>query len=453
MKKKEWDVIVVGGGSAGIGASLAAARNGANTLLVERYGIVGGMGTVALVHTFDPILITEITGISREIYSELKKRKGLKEFPIRPQEFEMPYSFWEGHASWDPEIYQQIVLEEMGKTGVELLLHSLFTEVLKEENTIKGIMVENKSGRQEIHGRVIIDATGDADVAARAGVPFQKGDESGVCQSPTLCFRMGGVVMEQVYQYIERNPGECGYHPRLGRFIRNFRRSGIIQGFRKLITQARENGDLTIPTSEVGIGFGLMPREGEIHVNATRTNLIDGTKVKDLTRAEISERRNVQQMIEFMKKYIPGFQDSYLIATGAQIGIRETRRIRGGYFLTIDDIKQARTFDDAIMQAKWAHADIHSGTDMKWSFEFYEGPYQIPYRCLIPQEVENLMVVGRSISVDRKTLGGLRPQPQCMAMGQAAGTAAAISLDTSKSLRKLDVKYLQERLRKQEVHI
>jgi len=445
------DVIVVGGGPTGIAASIAASRVGANTLLIERYGFLGGNATAGLVTHFDPIDLMEITGVAKEIYERLKVENAIKESPI--EEIEMPYTYWEAGCGFDPEVFKNIAMELIEKEEVNLLLHSFATDVIKEGNQVKGVVVYNKSGRQEISGKVIVDATGDGDIAARAGAPYQKGDKNGEMMSPTLCFTVGGVDVKKLMKYVRENPDDIGYHPRLGKFIKNVDRSAIIQGFRRLIEQGRKNGDLTIPLPEPGIGMVPLPREGEFHVNATRTPGIDGTDARDLTRGELSERKHVHHLFQFMKKYFPGFENAYIVSTATQIGIRETRRIKADYFLTVDDIKKARKFEDAIMQGRWAHQDVHSGKDMRWRFEIIEGPYQVPYRCLLPQKIENIIVGGRCIWVEREVLGTVRSMPQCMATGQAAGVAAALSAKMNQSLRKLDVREIQNNLRKQNVVI
>ncbi|MBA7627703.1 hypothetical protein ES703_35170 [subsurface metagenome] len=449
MGKK--DVIVVGGGPTGIAASIAASRLGANALLIERYGFLGGNATAGLVTHFDSIELMEITGIAKEIYEELKRRKAVKEFPI--ERVEMPYTYHEAGCGFDPEIYKYVVMDLVEKERVNLLLHSFATGVIKEENQIKGVIVHNKSGRQEIWGKVVVDATGDGDMAVSAGVPYEKGTEDGEMMSVSLCFTVGGVDTTKFMGYIKRNPEEVGYHPRLGKFIKNAHKSAVLQGFHKLIEEARKKSDLTIPLPEFGIGMALLPRKGEFHINATRTTNIDGTNTEDLTRAELSERKNVHHLLQFMRKYIPGFENAYILSTPVQIGVRETRRIKADYFLTLNDIRQARKFEDAIMQGRWAGSDIHSGNDMRWGFEIIEGPYQVPYRCLLPQKVENLLVGGRCIWVEREVLGSLRLMPQCMATGQAAGVAAALSVKLNRSVRQLKGQEIQRKLREQGVSI
>lgn len=434
--EKSYEVVVVGGGVAGLAASLAAARKGAKTLLIERYAFLGGMATAGLVHHFDPVEMIQVKGIAREFYDKLKARGAVKEFPI--EEVEMPYSFWEGGCGFDPEEFKVLALDLLAEAKVDLLLHSFVTDVVVEDGLVKGVVVDSKSGKMEIAGKVFIDATGDGDVAALAGAEFEQGDENGVTMSPTLCFRLGGVNLEALFEYLEKNPDELGYHPRLGKYIRNPRRSSIIQGFRSLLARAYENGDLSFRLPENGLGMVRQPRDGEFHVNALRTPDVNCTDVVDLTTAEISQRRRVGELVRFIKKYIPGCQNAYLIDTAAQIGVRESRRIRGDYVLTEEDLAAGKKFEDAVVTAKWAHTDVHSGKDSQWSFSFIEGPYQVPLRSLIVRDCVNLLMAGRCISTTRQVMASLRIMPLCMATGEGAGVAAALATGSGKTVRQIE---------------
>lgn len=448
---KEREVVVVGGGPAGIAAALAAARNGADTLLIERYGFIGGNMTAGLVCQFDPIDVTCITGIATEIRELLRQKKACLEY--LEKRFEMPYSYSEGGCSFDPEVLKHEVTSLLKNAGVKFLLHSWATDVIMDGSRIKGVVVCNKSGQERILGHTVIDCSGDGDIAVRAGAEYKIGDEKGHCMAPTLIFRVGGVRTERIMKYFDNNPQDFGYHPRLGRYMRNPRKSLILRTFRSCIEKAREKGDLTIQLPEHGVGIIRLPREGEFYVNTTESQAVDGTKVKDLTRAELSQRESIPKLFAFMKKYIPGFENAYILDVATQIGIRETRRIKGDYAMTVEDLEKSRSFEDAVMQAKWAHTDVHSGKDLQWSFRLIEGPYQIPYRCLLPKAVENLLVAGRCLSSTREAMASLRIMTICMVLGQAAGTAAAISVKSKREPRDIDVHRLQESLRTQGVNI
>jgi hypothetical protein len=448
---KNYDVIVVGSGSAGIGAALAAARNGAATLLVEKNGFPGGLGTAGLISHFDNMKMLGVTGIAMELYNELRKRGALKEFDVSG--FDMPYSFWQGGCGFDPEELKALILDLLKEAGVELLFHSLVTETVVNRDRIEGIVLYNKSGRKTVTGKVVIDATGDADVACQAGAGYELGDGNGECMSPTLSFLIGGVNTERLLEYFDEHPDQIGNHPRLGKYIKDHRRSIIIQGFYDLIRKAREAGDLDIQLPEPGIGLILQPRYGVYHVNATRVPGINPVDGESLSLLETRERENVRELFRFMKKYIPGFEDSYIMQTALQAGIRESRRIAGEYCLDIEDIRGRKKFGDSVVKSMLGHTDVHSGKDMKWSFEFIDGPYYIPYRALVPKKVDNLLVAGRCISVTREALASIRIMPVCTGTGEAAGTAAALSAGEGCTPRKLNVGLLQERLVKNGVEL
>lgn len=442
----KYDVIVAGGGAAGIAAALAATRCGASTLLVERYGFLGGMLTAGLVAHYDPIRQIEASGIAREIYDCLAKRGAVKEFDT--ENIEMPFKFWQGGCGIDAEEYKNIALDLLLKNKVELLLHSWVGKTCVCDGRVKGVVACNKSGEQSLDADVVVDATGDADIACQAGVPFDMATkEEGGCMSSTLCFNIGGVRMEQLYDYLEKNPDELGMHPRQGKYIRDARKTSIVQGFYSLINEARHAGDLTIPLPESGIGMVVLPLEGSFHVNAIRLPGMNPVDAGDLTKLEIVERQYLQEVFHFIKKYIPGCQDSFIMQSATQIGIRESRRIHGEYTLTIDDIKSGVEFSDAVVRTKWGHTDVHSGKDMGWSFQFIEGPYYIPYRCMVPVGIENLLVVGRSISATRQAMASIRIMPICSAIGEAAGTAAALSTQNGISPKSLDPALLRTTLK------
>jgi hypothetical protein len=426
-------------------AALCAARHHKNVLLVERYGFLGGSATAALVHHWDPIGLMESSGVIVEVYHRLKADGHLVDFDKTG--VEMPFAYWEGGSGYDPEAYKQVWLDMLQQAGVTLLLHSCMVEATVNSHTITSIKVYNKGGYHDITAAIFIDATGDGDLLAYSGCAHAIGDEQGNCMSPTLAFRLGGVDTEKIYQYFDENPQEFGNHPRLGSYMRDWRHSAIIQGFYSLIKQATANGDLTVALPEPGIGMTIQPRYGEFHVNATRTpgmNHLDGW---DLTTLERVEREKVWQVYRFIKHYIPGCADSYIMQTGDQVGIRESRRLVGSYVMQLEDIRQGTIFDDRIVRAKWAHCDVHSGKNMQWSFSFIEGPFYIPLRSLLPIEIKNLLVAGRCISASREVLSSLRIQPIGAAMGQAAGTAAALTIDGGTLLEELSWKKLQDALR------
>ncbi|MCL4426144.1 MAG: FAD-dependent oxidoreductase, partial [Firmicutes bacterium] len=298
-----------------------------------------------------------------------------------------------------------------------------------------------------IEAGVFVDATGDADIAALAGVPCEKGRaEDGAMQPVSLIFRMANVDLAQVEAYMGSHPEE--FHHRT-----HFDQLGRIplvsvSGFFSIWRGAVGRGEIDIPRERILFFRGA--RLDVVTVNTTRILGIDGTSTSDLTRAEIEGRRQAWTVSRFLQKNIPGFEKAFLMDTGVQIGVRETRRIMGEYILTQEDILEGRTFPDDVARGAYS-IDIH---DVKSSsFVQLEAPeYGIPYRCLVPKKVENLLVAGRSISTTREAQASIRVTPTCMATGQAAGTAAAVSAMEGIKPREVSGERLHEMLQNQGVH-
>lgn len=411
---KHVDVLVAGGGPAGLAAAIASARCGAKTLLVEKNGWLGGMATSGLVHPFMPSYAGDRpinTGIFSEVVERLVKLDGA----VHPSTTRMGTGYT-GFVVWphahvtpfDVEMLKWVIFDLIEEANVELLLHAYVVTAFQDGGAAGGIVIESKSGRMALTANVVIDATGDGDVANMLGVPYEKGSEKdGLMQPATLFFRLAGVDREVVDRYIAAHPEE--------------------RHFKSFAKQAKEAGEF-IPTKH-DVLFFYTPRSDEVAVNTTRIHGVDGTNVFDQTRAEIETRRQVRTLVHFFKKYVPGFEDCYLSATAQEVGFRETRRITGEYVLNKDDILNVRQFPDNIAQCAYM-IDIHDRTDTQL---FYvpvpEGKsYGVPYRCLIPQGVENLLVTGRCVSATQEAQGSLRVMPPSFSLGQAAGTAAALAV-------------------------
>ena len=438
----EYDVIVVGGGSAGIAAALGASRTGAKTLLIEEYSFLGGMLTAGLVAHYDPVQQIEVSGIAYEIYEKLKSAGAIKEFDQNNEP--MPFNYWQGGCGIDSEYFKLLAFSLMKEANVSLLLRTVMINAITDNNKLIGIEVHNKSGNQIIKAKCFIDATGDGDLAAYSGAEFFEGyTEDGQCMASSLCFNIGGVNVEELYNYIENNPAELGNHPTQGKYIRNVHKASIIQGFYSLIEKARECGDLSFSLPESGIGMVQLPISGTFHINAVRLpnkNPIDGN---DMTELSIIEHSYVNELYKFIRKYIPGCQNSFIMSIAPQVGVRESRRIKGEYVLSVEDIEKGVNFADSIVRNKWAHTDMHSGTGMGWSFRFIEGPFYIPYRSLIPQKIDNLLICGRCISATREAMASIRIMPICSEIGEAAGVAAAIAVRNDCVPRAIDISELQ----------
>jgi hypothetical protein len=358
----------------------------------------------------------------------------------------MPFRFWQGGCGIDAEAYKQLAFDMMREAGVDLLLHAYVCGATARDGRVSDVRLCTKSGPETLQADCFVDATGDGDLCAAAGAAYELGGEDGHCMSTTLCFNLGGVDMEALYRYLEENPDELGNHPRLGKYIRDPRETSIVQGFYRLIEKAKTDGFLTIDLPESGIGMTVLPTPGCFHVNAVRLPGKNPVDADDLTALEILERRMVMELYHFMKAYIPGCGDSFILSTAPQVGVRESRRIVGDYILNIDDIRRGTRFEDAVVRAKWGHCDVHDGKTMRWSFEFIEGPFYVPYRSLIPKGFHNLFAAGRCISGSRMAMASLRIMPMCSAIGEASGTAAALCALDGIGSRSLDISRLQKAL-------
>jgi hypothetical protein len=431
------EAIVVGGGPAGIAAAIASARNGARTFLIEQYGFLGGMATAGLVGPFmtsfgidgqDPI----IEGIFRELVDRMIALGAA----IDPADVKGFSAYGGYHAyghervtPFDPEALKYVAQEMTLEAGVELKLHRFFVDSIVQESKITAIVVASKSVLEAFEAEIVIDTTGDGDVAARAGAPYEKGrPEDGLLQPVSLFFRVGNVDDEAVQGYMDEHPKD--------------------ESFRSIVREAKQQGEFS--HSKDWFTMFRLPRAGEWWANVSRVHGVDATDAEQLSQAEVEGHRQVLYLVDFMRKRLPGFRDCYLIDSGTQIGVRETRRIMGDYVLTAEDVFEARQFEDAIARVSFP-IDIH---DVKGGGGFFEGPregpyYTVPYRCLVPQGIENLLVAGRCISATHEAHGSLRVMPPCFATGQAAGTAAALALETKTPPRQVDVGLLRASLTEQ----
>jgi len=415
VRKKSADILIAGGGPAGCGAAIAASSLGAKVTLIERYGFLGGMATAGLVYPWMTSYAGRkkiIAGVFEKVINKLKKENAFKDGS----------HFGGLHHCFDPEILKYVLMEMLIERKVEILFHSFISGAKTKNKKIEGLEVVSKSGKEILLSNLIIDATGDGDVAYYAGADYEKGrKEDGLMQPATLNFRMGGVNVKKMPEREEIN---------------------------KLYLQAKKEGKIGDPRENL-LWFETL-REDQIHFNTTRVLGIDGTKRCDLSAAEIEARRQVMELVKFLRKKVPGFENSYLLITAPQIGIRETRRIIGEYILSEADLLQARKPSDAIALGSYG-LDIHNpkgeGTIIK---KLKKGAYYgIPYRCLIPKKIEGLIIAGRPISATHAAHSSVRIQPICYATGQAAGSAAALALSDKTTPRKVNVEKLQKVLKRE----
>lgn len=436
------EVLVVGAGPAGIGAAIAAARNGAKVMLMERYGFLGGNLTIAMVNpmfTFHDVKGKQvIRGIAAELVDRLVALKS-SQGHVTDLTFDNA-----SMTPFDPEGMKYLLFEMVKEAGVELLLHSWAVGVVREDSLVKSVIIENKSGRQVICPQVIIDCSADADIAAMAGSPFIKGRESdGAMQPVTLFFRIGGINMSNLRDWMKLNRDLLKDSPTDDEIDSS--EAIAFLGLKELVKKGMENGEFPKDAAP-RILFYQLPQEGQIAVNATRLQGIDGTNASDLTRAEIETRMQAWNIHKFLQKYVGGFEKSYILDTGVQVGVRETRHIKGDYQLTEQDVLSNRAFEDGIACGTFA-IDIHPPEGEQQIFTGSgKAVYEIPYRSLLPAELDNVLVAGRSISATHTAFGSARVMATCMGIGQGAGVAAAEMIKNNFKTRQVDVNEVRSKL-------
>lgn len=413
----EPDVVVVGGGSAGTTAAVAAARNGARVTLVERYGVLGGMASGGCVLVLDDMVNgDEITvrGLCDEFVQRLEQR-GLAVYP-RPDEWGVDpdairrwtrwglFDFHQAgkpkpivHAvSFDPEGWKDVSNELVREAGVDLRLHSWFAETLVEDGRARGVVVQTKAGPQAILADVVIDASGDADVAVSAGAAYSED-----AYLVTTVFRLGSVDVETAERFEQEEPEQA----------------------RQLNLEAKR-----ILGGSWDLWWLRTPLEGVVWCNAPHMSGYVTTTPESLTAAQFEGRERVQQVVSYAREHLPGFERAHLIDVAPQIGVRQSRMIEGEYVVTKEDVSSRRHFADSVARGRG---------------------YYTPYRALLPRNVDQVLVAGRHYSATPEAQRISREIPPCMSMGEAAGTAAVLSLDHGVDVRSLDVAALQARLRAQ----
>lgn len=456
------DVVVLGGGPGGLPAAVAAARAGYKTVVVERYGVLGGLATSCLMGPFFGYAPVEgryapnkqervdtrdyiiLGGIPVELVRRLQKIGGALD---------------DDHIDWDairfdPELFKIVCDQICLDAGVKIILHAWAVGTIVENNRIKAVIVESKSGRQVVTGKIFIDGTGDADIAAFAGVKYNKGRKAdGLTQSMGTRFRIGNVRPRTQEEIDEGNA---------------------------LVSEAIKAGRLHCRSTNWVDEVGSTIRETELTPDTTRA-AGDGTDVMDLTRAELKIRRDTMEMMDFLKEKVPGFEEAYLIDFPFQVGVRETRQIVGEYQLSDDDVLGTRKHDDGIAKGCW-WVDVHCppGNITPWDartslcselcrVEEFKGVqcvmkskyrdqlapkpflrendhYDIPYGTLVPKGIDNLLVSGRAISATHLAMSSIRVIGTCFALGEAAGTAAGLALKNDVALRDVDVNELRKTL-------
>jgi hypothetical protein len=443
---RKWDVVIVGGGTAGLIAGIASARTGAQTLLIERSGILGGnMATGMNFGGFlDGHMNQVVRGIGDEIVNRVMQLKG----GLGHLHFTNKDRWISSTVSADPEIVKYLGFKMIEESGCHLWLYSIFIEGIKHSDKVKSIKVLNKTGISVIEGKCFIDASGDADLCSSMKIPYEQGGGDRQ-QGVTSIFRVGNVDLVSLERFMEDKINNECKEPWKVEFA-------SLRGDLKYWTPWKNIPGLAdrFP-KQFAIYYHGNP--GDIFINCTHTaiNLKDQD---DVTKGIIMLRYQVMEIMKFLKEQVPGFSKAYLTHV-YDLGIRESRRIIGQYMLTLDDMTTEREFEDVVAMGAYP-PDLHDATKgdiiihgQGWSrknddYESipYNPGYQIPYRCLIPKEIKNVIVAGRCISASFEAQSGTRGIAPCIAIGQAAGTAAALATKLGVESSELDVQILQKKL-------
>jgi hypothetical protein len=423
----EYEVAVLGGGPAGIAAAVASARAGRRTLLVERYGFLGGMGTAAGVTNFCGLhanvhgeMHRLVQGVATDLLARIDRLDGLN----------APHMIFGKilAQAYDTAAYKIAADDLLAAHKVDILFHALGAGVaMHEDRRINALFVETKAGRQAIRADIFIDCSGDGDLAAWAGAPFELGDAQGHMLYPSMMFRLNGVDPEKAGEAWRTIP--------------------------QLMEQAEASGTHKFPRKAAIVRPQRSPIEWR--VNFTQLKRSDGSAINgivpdDLTRGEIDGRRQAADAFQFLRT-VPGFEKSYIVDLPPQLGIRETRRVVGGYQLSGDDVLGCASFEDSIGVNGWP-MEVHVAGDVIFRFPPIpesRGYNELPYRMLVPEGIDNLLVAGRCASMTHEGQSAARVSGACFAMGEAAGTAAALALSGNTPPRDLAIERLQQALKAQ----
>jgi FAD dependent oxidoreductase len=411
------DLVVVGGGPAGIAAAVAGARNGLSVTLIERYAYLGGLASGGMVLVLDDMCNgpeISVRGLCGEMVARME-RLGLCVVPPE-SERRSDEALWRKWSRWgvfdfhshvkpqpicyaaafDPDGFKRVSNAMVAEAKVDLRLHSWFSRTIVEDGRATGVVCETKSGRQAIMGSVIVDASGDLDVAASAGAPFTHGS-----YIVTTVFRLGGVDIEAAERFEYEQP--AAFH-------------AIDREAKKIMGGSWDKWWLKTP----------LP--GIVWCNCPHMTGLDGLQVEDLTRADFQGRERIAALVAFVRDKLPGFEQAFVVDVAPQIGVRQTRLLDGVYVMTKDDVMHRRHFADSVARGR---------------------DYYYPYRTMLPRGVSQLLVAGRHYSATSPAQRNSREIPPCMAMGEAAGVAAALALEADAPVDQVDIAKLQARLRAQ----
>ena len=459
MIKNKYDVIVVGGGTGGVMAAIAAGREGLDTLLIEQYGFLGGTATAGGLCNMASFYFRDeqvIKGLPQEFMDRMVARGGSTPHLRALRSYGSGY-----YASlYNRETYKNVALEMCEEAGVEILFHTYFVEAIVSGGRIRGVTVVNKSGLSTYYADVFIDCSGDADVAASAGTAFTMGNAEGLIAPGSLMFDVANVDIDRLHDYVMSTLDDYDVKteqiPVRAPIPENLQqRQFVAQGFYSIFRDKALSGE--VYTQKESILFTTTALPGVISLNSSRVhnNPVDA---RDRTAAILDGHKQAASITDFLIRYVPGFEHAYLADSGAEIGFRESRHIVGEYTMTAEDVQRGRHFDDVIARYGFP-CDIHKETRGSFydhadkSDRTVEGMwienddvYDLPYRCLIPEKLDGLIIAGKTISVDHIAHGSTRLMPLVMAEGQAAGIAAKIAIEDQTELRSIDIGKLQKKL-------
>lgn len=456
LNHAHYDVVVLGGGAAGVAAAAAAAKNGRRTLIIEAGTMLGGELLSGM--SLDGVLNARgeyvVGGISDELFEECRKMDGFLG-PIHDHRLIC-------YVCVDPEVMKIAVMRVLERHGVTPWLSTYAEDVVAHDGRVAGLVVVNKSGRTLVSAEHYIDCSGDGDIAVLAGAPYELSDASGDLQPLSLMFRMSNVDTRALLHFAQSNVeslavGESDYirgqrsdQELVDLLVEQGQPSVFFKSEGPFLGDAIRRGDLA-PTALIMIQPTSKARR-EVCINATRVGgNIDGTNTAAVSATVGTLMEQVWKTSQFLKQRLPGFEQATFAGLAPRVGVRETRRVMGDYVLTKEDVVSGRKFADSCVAKGAQHVDIHqSGTTQIRIPIANGGSYDIPFGCLLPRGLKNVVVAGRCLSATREGMGTARTMGPCMAMGQAAGTAAALCAERGHGeVRELSVRDLQQRLKEQ----
>lgn len=439
----EVDVLVAGGGTAGVTAAIAAARKGSDTLVLEQFGFLGGTQTAALVGPVCPNYHPDgrplTGGIGQEIWDRLAER-GRAERRVSGR--------YDPDGDWpwfDPEALKYLLDEMVEESGARVLYQTFVSDVIRDNGRLIGVIVENKGGRQAIMAKQVVDATGDADVAFRAGVPCESGrPQDGLNQPASLRFHVGNVDYRRCAAFLREN-GMPGVTLPTVSYATGGGKKDLEEFFDRMLAEGQVDAD----TVRYFQFYSLEGRPGEVTFNCPEIRKYQATDGWDASAMHTEGRRMITRIVDFCRRCIPGFEHCYILLTAPMVGVRASRRILGEYMLTEADVLSGMKFPDAVARNNWP-PDIHSpaeGEGLMFKQDSFSADFvEIPYRSLVPLKVDNLLVAGRCISATFEAQAAVRISRTCHALGQAAGTAAVMAIQAGVTPRQLDGRMVRREL-------